>query len=91
MPDAKHAHKTHGELRLKTLLNPFQPSALRQPLITDICQFPGLWSHFAFGIKEPLDFRRNGDSKPIKATGIMGVTAHNAICPFLMTDLKKSG
>jgi len=27
-----------------------------------ICEFSALWSHFAFGIKEPLDFRRNGAS-----------------------------
>jgi hypothetical protein len=26
------------------------------------CEFSALWSHFAFGIKEPLDFRRNGAS-----------------------------
>jgi len=26
------------------------------------CQFSALWSHFAFGIKEPLNFRRNGAS-----------------------------
>jgi hypothetical protein len=27
------------------------------------CQFSALWSHFVFGVKEPLNFRRNGASK----------------------------
>ena len=26
------------------------------------CQFSALWSHFVFGVKEPLNCRRNGAS-----------------------------
>lgn len=26
------------------------------------CQFSPQWSHFVFGVKEPLNFRRNGAS-----------------------------
>jgi hypothetical protein len=32
------------------------------PAAIHVCELSALWSHFVFGVKEPLNFRRNGAS-----------------------------